>query len=99
MDKLLVIAAILTIFSTPALAQSSSSGSGFLSFLPLIIILAIYYFFSRHQKKKARMHEQTLDQRFVDIENRLEKIESSRTKPEEDEDVIATWKKGIRTDK
>ena len=45
------------------------------------------------------MHEQTLDQRFVDIENRLEKIESSRTKPEEDEDVIATWKKGIRTEK
>ena len=98
MDKFLVIAAILTFFSTPALAQSSSGGSGFLSFLPLIIILTIYYFFSRHQKKKARMHEQTLDQRFVDIENRLEKIEGSRTKSEQDENVIATWKKGIRTE-
>jgi len=44
------------------------------------------------------MHEQTLDQRFVDIENRLEKIEGSRTKFEQDENVIATWKKGIRTE-
>ena len=77
MNKLLVIAAIAALFSTPAFAQTSSSGSGFLSFLPLIIILAIYYFFSRHQKKKARMHEQRLEQRFVDIENRLEKMEGS----------------------
>jgi len=77
MNKLLAIAAIVALFSPPALAQTSSSGSGFLSFLPLIIILAIYYFFSRHQKKKARMHEQRLEQRFVDIENRLEKMEGS----------------------
>ena len=77
MDKLLVISAMATLFSTPVLAQSSSSGCGFLSLLPLIIILAIYYFFSRHQKKKARMHEQRLEQRFVDIENRLEKMEGS----------------------
>ena len=77
MNKLLVIAAILTLFSTPAFAQSSSPGSGFLSLLPLIIIGVIYYFYWRHQKKKARIHEQRLEQRFVDIENRLERMEGS----------------------
>ena len=77
MNKLLAIAAIVALFSPPALAQTSSSGSGFLSLLPLIIIGVIYYFYWRHQQKKLRIREQRLEQRFVDIENRLEKMEGS----------------------
>ena len=54
MNKLLVIAAIAALFSTPAFAQTSSSGSGFLSLLPLIIIGVIYFFLLETSTKEAK---------------------------------------------
>ena len=73
MNKLLVTGTMLMLFSTPAFSQASSSGSSLASLLPLIIIAAIWYFYWRQGKKTSKI----LEQRLVDIENRLEKIEGS----------------------
>jgi len=80
MNKFVVITAILTLFSTPAFSQASSpsGGGGLLGLAPLIIIGITYYCFWRYQNKKKKMYEQRLEQRFVDIENRLENMENSQ---------------------
>ena len=78
MNKLLVTAATLTLFSTPAFAQGSSSGTGGLGgYLPLAIILVIAYFWRKSLKNDEAIAEQRLVDRFVDIEKRLEKLEGS----------------------
>ena len=72
MNKPLTIGIILTLFSTPAFAQSSSSG-GLESLLPLILVLVAYYFYWKAQKKKR----EALEIRLAQIEDRLNKIERS----------------------
>jgi cbb3-type cytochrome oxidase subunit 3 len=77
MTKSLIIATILTVFSTPAFAQSGDSDV-FVSLLPLILILGLYYLFWRRQRKKQTESAELLEQRFIEIENRLDVIERSK---------------------
>ena len=74
MNKFLVTAATLTVLSTPAFAQGPEPQTGGVAaFIPLAVVLVIYYFYWRHKNKQAKIHEQ----RLVDIENRLGKLEGS----------------------
>jgi hypothetical protein len=73
MNKLLVTAATLTLFSTLAFAQASSSENPIAPFLPLSFVLVTGYFYRRHKNKMAKIHEQ----RLIDIENSLERLEGS----------------------
>ena len=72
MIKTLLIGTILTLFSTPSFAQSSVAEGGFANLIPLILVMGVGYFLWRQAKKKGdKLHEQ----RFIDIENRLDVIE------------------------
>jgi len=79
MNRTQFFTVILTLSSTPAFAQSSSGG-GFVgsigTFLPITIILVIWYFIFRWRKKREKKYRELLEQRFVDIENRLDKLET-----------------------
>ena len=85
MIKTLTIGTILTLFSTPSFAQSSQHyENGLTSFLPLILIFGVGYFIWRRAKKNAKeaaeLEEaaaELLEQRFIEIENRLDVIERS----------------------
>ncbi|MFP6829541.1 MAG: hypothetical protein VCC36_10990, partial [Gammaproteobacteria bacterium] len=59
-------------FSTPALAQASPQENPFTAFIPLIIVLVIF-FIMRKRKKEETLK---LEKRLVNIETRLNKIES-----------------------
>jgi len=77
MTKSLMITTILTVFSTPAFAQSGGF-EGFGSLLPLILVCAVYYFIWKRQRKRAQKSAELLEQRFIDIENRIDSIERSQ---------------------
>ena len=88
MTKSLMITTILTVFSTPAFAQSGGF-EGFGSLLPLILVCAVYYFIWKRQRKRAKKSAELLErsaadfaelleQRFIDIENRIDSIERSQ---------------------
>ena len=72
MIKTLSTSIILMLFSTPSFAQSSVAEGGFATLIPLILVMGVGYFLWRQAKKKGdKLHEQ----RFIDIENRLDVIE------------------------
>ena len=77
MKKTLTIGIILTLFSTPAFAQSSPLGR-LESIIPLILIFAVLYFIWKRQRKKSIEFSELLEQRFIDIENRIDSIERSQ---------------------
>ena len=76
MNKTQFLTVILTLFSTPAFAQSSSVGGvprDLGAFVPIAALLVVGYLFFRARRKR----DKELEKRFVDIENRLEKMEGS----------------------
>ena len=77
MKKTLTIGIILTLFSTPAFAQSSPLG-GLESFLPLILVLAVFYFIWKRLRKKSIKPAELLEQRLIDIKNRIDSKERSQ---------------------
>jgi hypothetical protein len=72
MNNFLVAFVALMVFSTSALAQTSPQENPFTPFIPLIIVLVIF-FIIRQRKKKETLK---LEKRLVNIETRLNKIES-----------------------
>ncbi len=72
MIKTLTIGIILTLFSTPSFAQSGQTDLSFATLPLLILVMGVGYFMWRKVKKKG---DELLEQRLVDIENRLDVIE------------------------
>jgi hypothetical protein len=72
MIKTLAIGIILTLFSTPSFAQSSQTNLSFATLPLLVLVMGVGYFMWRKVKKKG---DELLEQRLVDIENRLDVIE------------------------
>ena len=75
MSKLLMIAIILTSFSTPAFAQSGGFG-GLESLLPLILIGGVAFFIIRKVNKKSELKEQKEKEILDEIDSRLKKLEN-----------------------
>ena len=72
MIKTLTIGIILMLFSTPSFAQSSQTVLSFATLPLLVLVMGVGYFMWRKVKKKG---DELLEQRLVDIENRLDVIE------------------------
>ena len=72
MIKTLTIGIILTLFSTPSFAQSSQTDLSLATLPLLVLVMGVGYFMWRKVKKKG---DELLEQRLVDIENRLDVIE------------------------
>jgi hypothetical protein len=72
MIKTLTIGITLTLFSTPSFAQSGQTDLSFATLPLLILVMGVGYFMWRKVKKKG---DELLEQRLVDIENRLDVIE------------------------